>query len=352
MKTKLWMLGAAVAALTSCTQSEVLEIPESRVIGFDSFVGKNSRAVTTIDTDGLTNFWVYCAKGVGTGTSFAEDDEDNNATGIQHFFDAVQVTKSGNTYTYDHKHWQGGKNYRFASYSDGNNVLSSAPTFINDANGNWGLEFTNYAVADKDLIVALPNEISVNEEVTNHTRVNLNFGHMLSRVQFVFYTTITSGQKLRINSFKFNAFKQGTLKATKNGTTETIVWETANQTKGDYVYAVNGTNAYTDVTGTSVSFECYVIPQDNRTLTIDEIVLQTLDANDNVLSTNKFEDVSLALTDANHQSWQPGTIYSYQAEVGSSAHEIHFNAIVDAWKDPSEGDKNIGNITNVDGNNP
>lgn len=341
MKTKLWMLGMAVAALTSCSQSEVVDIPESRVIGFDTFVGKDSRAVETINTAGLTNFWVYCAKGKGTGTNFVEDASVDN----KHFFDAVEVSKSGDTYSYDHKYWEGGKEYRFASYSDGNSVLTPAPTFINDANGNWGFEFADYTVGGKDLIVALPDEISVNADVTDYTRVNLNFGHMLSRVQIVFYTTVKSGQKLRINSFKFNAFKQGTLKATQNGTTETIVWETANKTKGDYVYAVNGTNTYTDVTGTSVTFECYVIPQDNRQLSIDEIVIQTLNENDDVLHTNSFTNVSLALSDANHQSWQPGTIYSYQAEVGTNSHEIHFNATVDNWDDPAGGDKNIGTVS-------
>ena len=114
MKTKLWMLGAAVAALTSCTQSEVVEIPESRVIGFDTYVGKDARAVTTINTAGLTNFWVYCAKGEETGTSFTEDALENG----QHFFDAVEVTKSGTNYSYAHKYWVGDKNYRFASYSN------------------------------------------------------------------------------------------------------------------------------------------------------------------------------------------------------------------------------------------
>ena len=72
MKKTLWMLGVAVAALTSCTQSEVVEIPESRVIGFDSFVGKNSRAAYLIQQpgqmapttkDNLYQFWVLGYEG-------------------------------------------------------------------------------------------------------------------------------------------------------------------------------------------------------------------------------------------------------------------------------------------------
>ena len=50
MKTKLWMLGVAVAALTSCTQSEVIDVPENKVIGFEPFVEKHTRAVQNIST--------------------------------------------------------------------------------------------------------------------------------------------------------------------------------------------------------------------------------------------------------------------------------------------------------------
>ena len=45
MKKSLFMLGAAIVALSSCTQDEVLNVNENRVISFESHVNKSTRAV-------------------------------------------------------------------------------------------------------------------------------------------------------------------------------------------------------------------------------------------------------------------------------------------------------------------
>ena len=49
------MLAVAVAAITSCTKSEVVDIPESRLIGFDPFVGKQTRTDETTTGEDGTN---------------------------------------------------------------------------------------------------------------------------------------------------------------------------------------------------------------------------------------------------------------------------------------------------------
>ena len=41
MKKSLLMLGAAAMMLASCTQNEVMEVAESRAIGFDAFVNNS-----------------------------------------------------------------------------------------------------------------------------------------------------------------------------------------------------------------------------------------------------------------------------------------------------------------------
>lgn len=47
MKRSLFMLGVAVAALSSCSNNEVLDIAESNAIKFsNTFVGKPTRSVT------------------------------------------------------------------------------------------------------------------------------------------------------------------------------------------------------------------------------------------------------------------------------------------------------------------
>ena len=57
MKKSLFMLGAAIVALSSCTQDEVLNVNENRVISFESHVNKNTRAVTETTAD-LKQFFV------------------------------------------------------------------------------------------------------------------------------------------------------------------------------------------------------------------------------------------------------------------------------------------------------
>lgn len=67
MKKSLFVLGVAVAALASCTQSEVLEVAENRAIQFNTFVNNNTKAVTEINAaDGLTSFYVFGYHGDNT----------------------------------------------------------------------------------------------------------------------------------------------------------------------------------------------------------------------------------------------------------------------------------------------
>ena len=88
MRTRLWMLGVAVAALTSCTQSEVVEIPENRVIGFDTFVENDSRAVAAdVNISTIKNFHVFGYNQSGNET-------------WETVFDNVDVTYQNNAWTY------------------------------------------------------------------------------------------------------------------------------------------------------------------------------------------------------------------------------------------------------------
>ena len=59
MKKNLWMLGMAVAALTSCTQNEVIDVPESRAISLKPFITKTSRAVSELRTEDFNEFYVF-----------------------------------------------------------------------------------------------------------------------------------------------------------------------------------------------------------------------------------------------------------------------------------------------------
>ena len=56
MKKSLMMLGAAAMVLASCTQNEVMEVAENRAIQFNTFVDKNTKAVTVDES--ASNFYV------------------------------------------------------------------------------------------------------------------------------------------------------------------------------------------------------------------------------------------------------------------------------------------------------
>ena len=111
MKRGLYKLGVAVAALSGCSQSEILEVAEGRAIGFSSFVNNNTRAAITeiAETDDLTEYYVY-----GYHT-------DNIPV-----FENVKVTTNGTEYT---AYWEQGKTYNFAAYSDGNSKIDSDISF-------------------------------------------------------------------------------------------------------------------------------------------------------------------------------------------------------------------------------
>ena len=60
MKKSFFVLGVAVAALASCTNEEVVDMPQSRAIQFGTFVNHSTRGGVTETTDkNLTKFFVF-----------------------------------------------------------------------------------------------------------------------------------------------------------------------------------------------------------------------------------------------------------------------------------------------------
>ena len=186
MKKTLWMLGAAVAALTSCTQSEVVEIPESRVIGFEPFVGKQSRtadvkATMLVGANGadndLKNFWVF---GNYTG------DESENLKPFDGGDDSKLYWDATNSaFKYDNaRQWHIGT-YHFAAYSNGNEKINeTGATFSSDPTPT--LTFTDYVNnGNRDLVAAIPAQIVKNESNMD-AGVPLDFKHMLACIELEF----------------------------------------------------------------------------------------------------------------------------------------------------------------------
>ena len=173
MKKTLWMLGVAVAALTSCTESEVLDVPESRVIGFDTHVDKPTRAVDDVldsETASFKVFYVYCQKGLKDANTQSFEPEQSFV------LDEVKVIGGKGNWTYNpHATWAQNKTFRFAAYANGNATENSEEAILDDVTfrpgttaeaKNWGLTISDYTVGEKDLVVAVPEEKNIGEITT------------------------------------------------------------------------------------------------------------------------------------------------------------------------------------------
>lgn len=385
MKKKVWLLGVAVAALTSCTQNEVLEIPESRTIGFESHVDKSTRAVHTVDVDNnsLKGFYAYCAygkkpSGVFVATAFNYMD----AKKVYYYTkNDGGVTTEGWEYA-NPLPWVEDSYFRFAGYADGvadadeNDCEAKIPveggtdtrtvTFlpiINQAKINeyanatvnaetdlWGLEFENYVPTNKDLIAAVPFEKEIGTLTTSPDQVNMSFKHLLAKVVFEFTNTSTSGTYLSIDPIQFQIDGTGDCLVVYHDNGETganrqadpiIFWKTSTPETA-ILFPQTGT-ANIKWNHGSIQEVFYVLPQSNDII-IPAINVYSLDGNGNATKSHTLTNVSLSI--GSPAEWKAGYTYRYYANVTPGSFDITFTGSVSAWQDNAGRDENIGNQTN------
>lgn len=380
MKKSFLMLGAAVAALTSCTQSEVLNVAQQpeKTIGFEPFVDKQTRTtddISNADTDNnpFKEFYVFCAKGTGGTGNTVFTAESTPVLNHQ------KVTGGKGKWTYEpHASWVANKTFRFAAYANGNadgsddnkaRLSDENVTFVPDEavytkneNGDytstvdhyvWGLNITNYQVSDKDLIAAVPGQKVVGEITTAPASVGLTFKHILSKVIFQFFMTNSDQNlKMEIKEFSFSAYKQGDCQVRYTGVEGNDVigatWVTKGSTTTYTFFDEYNWNSTPWTTG-PIDDALYVIPQENGNITIDKITIETKKVSTGeVLSTKTFKNISLAIP--KHTDWLPGYVYRYQANLTPDQHYIHFTTTVNNWIDEDERNQTITGGTTVEEN--
>lgn len=350
MKKKVWLLGVAVAAFTSCAESEVLDIPESRVIAFDSHVQKNTRAVTQIQQPGLAandlnKFWV-----MGHATVGSEEP-------VNLFNGEELCSYTGTGYTYQNiKTWALNTTYDFAAYSNGNKQITSGLTHTLNVNDNGSsLNIRGYSVGEDDLLAALVTPFTINEEGSNIPQtVGLPFVHLLSCVRITI-TNSSSEFYLKISDIQFNAI--GTDDCTysvDDAGNKNIVWgntasdaQAAAATEKQYTFKAPRKGNSTDIDyiapGEVFQDICFFIPQSNAkeiTINVESYEYKKLNEEDTELTyvkraTDRYS-ASLAIP-APHDIWQPGYQYNYAAEIAGSMHYIRFSATVDNWTPQEQG---------------
>ena len=176
MKKSMFLLGIAAAALASCTNEEVVEVAQNRVIGFSTFVNNGTRAVSEVTNDNLTSFYVFGDYGSESSWTrvFNNTQVNGGKVGDNSIWTPVLTA-----------YWQPSQSYLFGAYSNGNANTTAAFDAATNA-----LTFSSYDVVSnqKDLIAALGN-YTTDTDVSNEDPVNLEFDHMLSQVKFTFTNT-------------------------------------------------------------------------------------------------------------------------------------------------------------------
>lgn len=317
MKKSLFMMGVAVAALSSCTQSEVLNVADNNVIKFENaYVGKATRAATVLDNSNFGSFYVY-----------GYDGSSNIFTGANVF------KGDGSAWGYDDLvEYADSKTYTFAAYSDGGTTkgtgqLSSGVIFSTTPATTLGI--TGYTTTDnKDLIVSFSH---TNIDDAN-APVTFTFKHALAQVKFTIQSALGDANKIAISNFSVTGFADNanlTYIMGENHEVDAISWGSTSAAKTidalDNNVATTSNSAY----GTYV-----VIPQTVATLkmTFDATLYN---ADGTILKTNTGMTATVS-----GQEFTEGFRYNFIATIdGPDMGQISFDKIeVEEWKEYGNGE--------------
>lgn len=328
MKKSLFVLGVAVAALASCTQSEVLEVAENRAIQFNTFVNNNTKAVTEINAaDGLESFYVFGYHGANADnlTNKVYDNESNSKVA----------------------YWVPSQTYRFAAYADGAGNFINGATF---AAVTRTLSISGYTPDDtKDLVAAVPtSDIETTTDVSDMGKVQLSFVHLLSQVAFEFTTNAADSYKLTISNVQING-AVNTANCTYNGTD--LNWVGSPASDAAYSYSdLEGVDIANQDENYTASQSKLVIPQSNtNNLTVTFTATLSGDGVTDTKTRNFTGNLSYSgTTPATANTWTNGYRYKYTAQIdpedvdGSLTDKvIEFTATVTDWENTDPEDTGL-----------
>lgn len=328
MKRSLFMLGVAVAALSSCSNNEVLDIAESNAIKFsNTFVGKPTRSVTApeLTTDNLKEMYVFASK---DGDPVFDDNPK-----------LVYRIGETNEWGYDNLvAWEASKNYNFVAYA-GKDLGKSVKA--ND--GNESLNFTDIVVDGGegnqfDLLYSNTKSITTTA-VDGNPKIDFTFEHLLSMVQFTLKSGFGETTQVKIKNFKFYGLRTT---ETYDASQESPAWTSTStvNTIGDtnFTSADEEIAQYDAVDTKDVVNSWVVIPQKNTDSENVEMVTFTVNVvdgeSDAQIGTEKtFKAKIPSIT------WEKGFRYNYiftitPEQMGVAGQYITFNAPeVTEWDD-------------------
>ena len=372
MMKNLFLLGLAVAAMTSCTNDEVVEMkqPSQKAIGFESFVNKGTRALAETNSS-ISKIYAY-----GYYNSSVE------------VFKNLTVKKSGNIWEYDLDSETDGiqvaywtKNlYQFGAYAIGNaadsysytssitqkdpdtgeetteTVVNSNVVTFEESDNTVNLTIPKYKVDDtRDLVADIVT--CDNTSLTYTGTVNFSFKNLLTKVKFIVKNN-DNKYKMRITSALVinGAYQTGDCKVRKNPnvsfnnqaypewTPDENSSVTYNPSFTSLTAGLSAENEYIAINNTVESEDFYVLPQEVENINFSIQATFYEDANQVVA----VKDLALKpiLVDNNDGKWKEGTYYKYTISLPTSAKPIEFGQIgVGGW---TEAPIELNNETDPD----
>lgn len=311
-KNKFWLAAMAVTvSMASCSLEEVMEQPEPQAIGFSSFVGKPTRAVTEIiKPDGtesgvqkrLTNFYVFGRYGDKNGANYSNVVYENAEVVVSN----SSFTNVGPT---DVQYWALNKDYKFAAYSDGNSKIESDISFGTDGN----ITITDYEAGGKDLILATPAKVQTHATISAQPdAVPLTFNHLLSQVSFQFVgEDFPAGYQIKIEGLTFSVNNTATY---TSSTEDWVVSVSASSV--DREYTVNSGNSFAFATETK-SDANFVIPQSYSSDITATFTATIYDNHGSTVASKEFTTASLLAnsTSGIPTKWDKGNRYQYNIKI-------------------------------------
>jgi len=350
MKKSFFMLGMALVALTSCSESEVLEtVDDSRqtsAIDFGTWVGNVTRAddtenpeLTALKAGNSAGFYVH-GKYVSDVAKAEENEVFDGKSESSHVFWSETATAEGTVGSWGYSpinYWSANSTYKFAAYAP---KLPSGTTSSFDYNTNK-LTITNFVANGTDnLLVAATgaldsdNYITAKDAKETQPEVKFNFKHALSKVTFTFKNGWRNNVTMTLGDITLKGVNNtGTL------TTPELLQSVAGVGANDWVLTdATGSYKYTDASTTPVNimsmavygeqktFVCYLLPQTLSRETGNEIKLSF---SVTVLNENKggpdldgkgghTTTLEIPLPVTTVTEWVPSMAYNYVVEISGS----------------------------------
>ena len=316
MKKTIFCLAAGAMALTACTSTDVIEEGiQSNAIGFQTVVGKQSRA-TDLTKANLNNFQVY--------SYYTITGKEGNPVSV---FDGEAVTLKDGAWSYTNtRYWVPGATYYFYAYSCGNQKMTSNNGVPAINTTNAGVMTQGFTLSDfscnsthqHDLIFAtnegyIAKEAAAENQPAANSKVGFTFKHILTKVNAEFTSEFAPGYDIEVSNVQISNIRDnGDFNSTKEEGQEWTATRSANDmfvnlglTEPNNV-ASNAETA--DQIKKAITDAAYVIPHE---YTESEVKLtfniKVKQGNDTFLDRN--------LTGTWKPNWKMGYSYTYKIAI-------------------------------------